>query len=61
MSYQQKNEQTIEQSAKYVAAYFKFQFKQDLSEIIDPLTEALIATGKKVDLIAQVIKEGNDR
>lgn len=52
MTYQNQNEQkpdpTLERSAKYLSNYFKFNFKEDLAEVLGPLCSVLKEIGKAI-------------
>ena len=38
---EQKKEQTLEKSAKYISSYLKFELKKDLEEALKPLCQIL--------------------
>ncbi len=38
---EQKKEQTLEKSAKYISSYLKFELKKDLDEALKPLCQIL--------------------
>ena len=49
----QKPDPTLEKSVKYISNYLKFQFKEDLLEILKPIYEAITT-------IANAIYRGNN-
>jgi hypothetical protein len=44
----QKPEQTLEKSVRYIASYLKFELKKDLLEIVEPFKAAIQAIANTI-------------
>ncbi len=59
MSYdnsQQKPDPSLEKSVKYISSYMTFKMKDELKELMDPQTKALISIAESIDTIAHEMK-----
>lgn len=43
-----KTEQTLEKSARYIASYLKFELKKDLAEVLQPLCQTIYNLGNAI-------------